>query len=144
MLYAGRSVRVYFPIRLYMAEEQTCRRCHEECKGECTGPGPDNCMECKHVRDGPYCVPACPVSKYNSNNTCLPCHETCYGGCKGPEHTIGNNGCNSCEKAIIKEDRIVSNSIALFPFFTSIASLSKCLCRIHLNVLVRLVPKSTQ
>lgn len=38
------------------------------------------------------------------NGECWPCHENCVDGCQGPKNTIGPNGCNSCEKAIINGD----------------------------------------
>lgn len=75
--------------------------CHEECDGSCMGPNAEQCTKCKHVRDGPFCVPKCPSSKYNDNGQCKPCHENCVGGCEGPENNIGINGCHSCEKAIL-------------------------------------------
>lgn len=75
--------------------------CHEECDGSCTGPNAEQCTKCKHVRDGPFCVPECPSSKYNDNGQCKHCHENCVGGCEGPENNIGANGCHSCEKAIM-------------------------------------------
>jgi L1 cell adhesion molecule len=82
-----------------------CKHCHHECEETCTGPGPGNCTICKHVKDGPYCVPACPTSKFNdSGNECLSCHENCVGGCTGPENNIGPRGCRSCEKAVINGD----------------------------------------
>jgi L1 cell adhesion molecule len=81
-----------------------CMLCHEECNSTCHGPGPGNCTGCKRVKDGPFCIPVCPTSKYDAAGECQPCHENCVDGCKGPENTIGPNGCNSCEKAIINGD----------------------------------------
>ncbi|XP_058792194.1 epidermal growth factor receptor isoform X2 [Phymastichus coffea] len=86
---------------IYQAEDNKCKPCHEECNGTCTGPNPEHCVACKNVRDGPYCVPQCPTSKYNDDGQCRPCHENCVGGCEGPENNIGENGCHSCEKAIM-------------------------------------------
>lgn len=87
--------------RIYRADEKTCKVCHEECDGSCTGPNAEHCKKCKHARDGPYCVPECPSSKYYDNGLCKSCHENCVGGCDGPENNIGPNGCHSCDKAII-------------------------------------------
>lgn len=80
-----------------------CKHCHEECDGSCYGPGPNKCHRCKHVRDGPYCVAECPVSKFAdlATNECKPCHENCVSGCTGPLNRLGEDGCNSCEKAIV-------------------------------------------
>jgi len=94
-------------IRIYQADNKTCKMCHEECDtsySSCTGPNADQCIKCKHVRDGPFCVPECPSSKYNDNGQCKQCHENCVGGCKGPENNIGANGCHSCEKAIMNDE----------------------------------------
>lgn len=88
-------------VRIYQADEKTCKMCHEECDRFCTGPNADQCIKCKHVRDGPFCVPECPSSKYNDSGQCKHCHENCVGGCEGPENNIGANGCHSCEKAIM-------------------------------------------
>ena len=81
-----------------------CKHCHHECAENCFGAGAGNCTKCKHVRDGPYCVPSCPTSKFNDSGECLPCHDNCVGGCHGPENNIGRNGCRSCEKAVINGD----------------------------------------
>ena len=86
---------------IYDAGNQICKHCHEECLGECFGPGPSNCSVCRHVRDGPFCVKECPVSKYNDKSECKPCHENCVSGCTGPNNYLGRGGCNSCEKAIV-------------------------------------------
>lgn len=91
----------FYDYRIYRADQRVCKHCHEECDGTCMGPNADHCQKCKHVRDGPFCVQKCPLSKYNDNGQCKPCHENCVGGCEGPENNIGPNGCHSCEKAII-------------------------------------------
>lgn len=96
--------------RMYKAASNVCMLCHEECNSTCHGPGPGNCTDCKHVKDGPFCTPVCPTSKYDASGECQPCHENCVDGCKGPENTIGPNGCNSCEKAIINGDVNVVSS----------------------------------
>jgi L1 cell adhesion molecule len=96
--------------RMYRAAPNVCMLCHEECNSTCHGPGPGNCTDCKHVKDGPFCTPVCPTSKYDASGECRPCHENCVDGCKGPENTIGPNGCNSCEKAIINGDVNVVSS----------------------------------
>lgn len=89
--------------RIYQADEKTCKVCHEECDGSCIGPNTDHCKKCKHARDGPFCVPECPASKYNDNGVCKSCHGNCVGGCEGPENNIGPNGCHSCDKAILND-----------------------------------------
>ena len=94
---------------MYQKSEDTCAICHEECDGPCTGEGPGQCVRCKHVRDGPYCVAQCPATKYNSSGECLPCHENCVGGCSGPANTVGEGGCFSCEGAIVgSSEEVVS------------------------------------
>lgn len=75
--------------RVYNAGNSRCEPCHEHCAGGCTGPGADNCIFCKAVRDGPYCSPSCPLGKYNRGGICEPCHATCVDGCTGPADTIG-------------------------------------------------------
>lgn len=100
--------------RIYELTPELCKRCHEECLETCTGPGPGNCTACKNVKDGPYCVSACPASKYNESGECMPCHENCAGGCNGPENNIGLGGCLSCDKAIINGDvEVVSSFLTL-------------------------------
>ncbi|XP_015916068.1 epidermal growth factor receptor isoform X2 [Parasteatoda tepidariorum] len=86
---------------IYNAGMNLCKRCHQECLGQCFGPGNGNCSACRHVRDGPYCVNKCPKAKYNDSGECKPCHSNCVDGCFGPENNIGANGCKSCEKAIV-------------------------------------------
>ncbi|XP_031623661.1 epidermal growth factor receptor [Contarinia nasturtii] len=88
-----------------MPDKIHCGQCHPECKRSCTGPDETDCLDCAHVRDGKHCLAACPVSKYARNSTCFDCHETC-NGCTGPRNTIGENGCITCEKAIINDNKI--------------------------------------
>ncbi|KAM9440269.1 epidermal growth factor receptor [Clarias gariepinus] len=80
---------------------RTCLECDPECKPlngslSCSGPGPDNCMECVNYKDGPHCVSRCPqgipgekdtlVWKYpDSTRVCQLCHPNCTQGCTGPE-----------------------------------------------------------
>ncbi|CAL8135471.1 unnamed protein product [Orchesella dallaii] len=80
-----------------------CKHCHEQCKKTCHGAGPGNCTLCKNVKDGPFCVEACPEHKYNVGGNCLKCHDNCVEGCTGPANTIGFSGCNSCHQAIVHE-----------------------------------------
>lgn len=89
--------------RLYRVNNFECKRCHEQCGSSCSGPGPDKCTTCKHVKDGPFCVSSCPTGKYTENGECRHCHPNCVGGCTGPRNTIGFGGCNSCEKAVLNE-----------------------------------------
>ncbi|XP_041717368.1 melanoma receptor tyrosine-protein kinase isoform X2 [Coregonus clupeaformis] len=85
----------------------TCLECDQECMvkngtGSCFGPGPDKCVACAHVKDGPHCVYQCPrgvlgdgdrpIWKYaNKKRECQLCHENCTDGCSGP----GLSGCNA-------------------------------------------------
>lgn len=83
-----------------------------ECLDGCSGPSRANCTRCKHVQDGPYCVVKCPDSRYLSENgTCQPCHENCETGCVGPDNTVGEEGCNSCKKAILTEQGTIGNCL---------------------------------
>ncbi|KAG5851248.1 hypothetical protein ANANG_G00091050 [Anguilla anguilla] len=86
---------------------KTCLECDRECKPQngtktCTGPGPDECTVCAHVKDGPHCVHKCPhgvpgendilIWKYaDKNKECQQCHENCTQGCNGP----GLGGCHA-------------------------------------------------
>ncbi|XP_052746802.1 epidermal growth factor receptor isoform X2 [Bicyclus anynana] len=97
---------------LYTTGPKTCNKCHEECADGCTGPTRANCTRCKHVRDGPNCMAACPDSRYVSvNGTCLPCHPNCFNGCTGPNNTVGKDACNSCKKAIISVEATVESCL---------------------------------
>lgn len=93
--------------RIYEADNRECKPCHEQCGHSCVGPGSDNCTTCKNFKDGPFCVEKCPTNKYVENGVCKPCHSTCVDGCTGPFNTLGANGCNSCERAIMNENATV-------------------------------------
>lgn len=88
-----------------MPDKVNCGQCHPECKRSCNGPNADDCIECVHARDGKHCVAECPNSKYAKSGNCVPCHETCVG-CYGPNNTISDNGCKTCEKALIIDNKI--------------------------------------
>ena len=83
-----------------------CEKCDSECQLTCSGPGADSCDDCKHTKDGPFCVKECPNGKYDANGECKPCHDNCVGGCKGPQNTVGPNGCHSCEKSLFFGNKI--------------------------------------
>jgi len=85
----------------YDAGGRTCKKCHAECKGGCTGTEARHCWQCRSVKDGPYCVAECPSHKYNNNGTCEECDKSCIDGCSGPSNKLGEGGCNSCGKAVI-------------------------------------------
>lgn len=98
--------------RMYKAGAKICKPCHAECDSTCDGPGQEHCTKCKHARDGPFCVPMCPTTKYRSESgECLHCHTNCVDGCLGPLNTIGPEGCNSCEKAVINCDVTVERCL---------------------------------
>lgn len=88
-----------------MPDRVTCGQCHPECKRSCSGPDATDCLECVHVRDDRLCVAECPKTKYAKNGVCVNCHETC-AGCTGPNNTIGENGCITCDKAIIIDNQV--------------------------------------
>uniref|UniRef100_A0A8C7LAC2 Receptor protein-tyrosine kinase n=1 Tax=Oncorhynchus kisutch TaxID=8019 RepID=A0A8C7LAC2_ONCKI len=82
-----------------------CLECDPECMvngpQSCFGPGPDKCLACAHVKDGPHCVYQCPqgvlgdgdrhIWKYtDKKRECQLCHENCTQGCSGP----GLSGCS--------------------------------------------------
>lgn len=85
----------------YDAGGRTCKRCHPECQGGCSGPEAKHCWHCKRVRDGPHCVSECPKHKYNKNGSCEECDKSCIDGCSGPTDKLGEGGCNSCAKSVI-------------------------------------------
>uniref|UniRef100_A0A8C1Z363 receptor protein-tyrosine kinase n=1 Tax=Cyprinus carpio TaxID=7962 RepID=A0A8C1Z363_CYPCA len=78
------------------ANGSVCVVCDSQCeKAEdrtlsCHGPGPDHCLKCLHLKDGPNCVEKCPdglqgansfIFKYaETNNECHPCHPNCTQG----------------------------------------------------------------
>ncbi|XP_074549435.1 melanoma receptor tyrosine-protein kinase-like isoform X2 [Halichoeres trimaculatus] len=84
----------------------SCVECDPECLLQsgtptCRGPGPDQCSQCAHFKDGPHCVPRCPhgvmgdkdllIWKYpDGTGQCQSCHLNCTQGCTGP----GLSGCN--------------------------------------------------
>ncbi|KAM6900104.1 melanoma receptor tyrosine-protein kinase-like [Xenentodon cancila] len=83
----------------------TCVECHPECLVQtatptCHGPGPDQCSQCAHFKDGSQCVLRCPhdvlgdgdmlIWKYADDaGQCQLCHQNCSQGCSGP----GPSGC---------------------------------------------------
>ncbi|XP_070409614.1 melanoma receptor tyrosine-protein kinase isoform X2 [Nothobranchius furzeri] len=83
----------------------SCVECHSEClmmsEGPtCRGPGPGNCSQCAHFKDGHQCVARCPHGVLGDGDTliwkyadetghCQLCHQNCTEGCSGP----GLSGC---------------------------------------------------
>uniref|UniRef100_A0A5K3FKI9 receptor protein-tyrosine kinase n=1 Tax=Mesocestoides corti TaxID=53468 RepID=A0A5K3FKI9_MESCO len=102
-------------------ERRLCARCHTECgsaAGACYGPGADQCNHgCAHVKDGDFCRPQCPITKYpDKNNTCQECATACSSYaqtsvsdveptngsevCTGPGDWFGQGGCSHCLQVI--------------------------------------------
>ncbi|KAK9527386.1 hypothetical protein VZT92_013953 [Zoarces viviparus] len=85
----------------------SCVECHPECllktrTPSCRGPGPDQCSQCAHLKDGPHCVQRCPRGVLGDGDTliwkyadrtgqCQACHQNCTQGCSG----AGLSGCTS-------------------------------------------------
>ncbi|XP_068593201.1 melanoma receptor tyrosine-protein kinase isoform X1 [Cebidichthys violaceus] len=77
----------------------SCVACHPECllktgTPTCRGPGPDQCSQCTHFKDGPHCVQRCPHNVLGDGDTliwkyadrtgqCQACHQNCTQGCSG-------------------------------------------------------------
>uniref|UniRef100_A0A7N9AN48 Receptor protein-tyrosine kinase n=1 Tax=Mastacembelus armatus TaxID=205130 RepID=A0A7N9AN48_9TELE len=99
--------------REFAGRDGECVACHPECKPQhgtasCTGPGPDECVQCANLRDGPFCMSSCPtgvndgqkglIFKYpNREGHCEPCHYNCTQGCSGP----GLNNCLGSARLLI-------------------------------------------
>ncbi|NP_001137223.2 receptor tyrosine-protein kinase erbB-4 precursor [Danio rerio] len=95
-----KSCNLYYGDVREFANGSVCVECDSQCEkaGEkgltCHGPGPDHCVKCLHLKDGPNCVEKCPdglqgansfIFKYaETNNECHPCHPNCTQGCTGP------------------------------------------------------------
>ncbi|XP_036429125.1 receptor tyrosine-protein kinase erbB-2 [Colossoma macropomum] len=91
------------------SDDLSCVPCHPECRPvngseSCSGPGPDQCMECLHFQDGDVCVERCPsgvkedqhtVWKYsNESGHCIPCPNNCSVSCP-----LDERGCPIHQKA---------------------------------------------
>ncbi|XP_041937027.1 receptor tyrosine-protein kinase erbB-4-like isoform X2 [Alosa sapidissima] len=95
-----RSCNLYDGEMREFANGTVCLECDSQCEKAtdktltCHGPGPDQCVKCLHLKDGPNCVEKCPdglqgansfIFKYaETNNECHPCHSNCTQGCTGP------------------------------------------------------------
>ena len=67
-----------------------------------------SCIRCKNVKDGPYCRPACPPTKYpDDSDICQDCHVNCIDGCSGPLNSVGAGACNACHIAVYDGGREV-------------------------------------
>ncbi|XP_060585170.1 epidermal growth factor receptor-like isoform X2 [Ruditapes philippinarum] len=98
---------------LYQAENNTCKQCHIQCAGGCSGPGPDQCFDCKKVKvlgqnNTFECMTECPLSvgqPYlypDENRICRQCDPSCDKGCTGPSSAVKLGGCNTCVLAVNK------------------------------------------
>lgn len=70
--------------------------CSEECTSDgCWGPGPEQCLECKHFKFNGTCLNSCSSSpnvyQVDSKN-CAVCHAECKYSCSGP----GADNCTEC------------------------------------------------
>ncbi|VDO95301.1 unnamed protein product, partial [Schistosoma margrebowiei] len=51
--------------------------CDSECSGGCSGPSPNECLSCKHVKLNELCLNHCPPSYYLLNNLYCITREEC-------------------------------------------------------------------
>lgn len=70
--------------------------CSTECTSAgCWGPGPQQCLECQHVKFNNTCLNSCKSSPniYQSDvKHCSECHTECRHSCTGP----GADNCSEC------------------------------------------------
>ncbi|KAM3593948.1 uncharacterized protein V6R79_026296 [Siganus canaliculatus] len=87
-----------------VAVNGSCVECHPECllkpgTPTCRGPGPDQCSQCAHFKDGPHCVSRCPhgvagdedtlIWKYpDRTGQCQACHRNCTQGGEAPNQAL--------------------------------------------------------
>ncbi|CAI9729185.1 epidermal growth factor receptor-like isoform X2 [Octopus vulgaris] len=56
---------------VYEGEQNTCKSCHEECSGGCSGPGANQCHSCLNVKFKSSCIKKCPRKMIrNSKGIC--------------------------------------------------------------------------
>ncbi|NP_001161487.1 v-erb-like protein receptor precursor [Saccoglossus kowalevskii] len=92
----------------FKVSKTECVMCDNECLDGCTGPGADECNDCKNMKDGEYCLEKCPSMKYaNSRKLCRPCHEFCSIGCTGPSNLRKYGGCKACIRSKYLDDGTV-------------------------------------
>ncbi|CAD5122192.1 DgyrCDS10638 [Dimorphilus gyrociliatus] len=99
-----------------------CKACHESCKDNCTGPGPNLCFRCKpgwnfDEEDGVGCVDIdecaedspCKDDEYCNNkpgsHSCEKCHEHCKD-CTGP----GAIACKQCAPLHFRDENTLECS----------------------------------
>lgn len=102
------------PVTHFRNENSMCEQCHPECTSSngtrfCTGPGPNACLECLHVRRGAECVAACSASdEIALAGVCRSCHPQCSTeGCYGLEATQ----CHSCQNFLFGDECVQSCDI---------------------------------
>ena len=92
--------------------------CDSECSNKgCWGPGPDKCLECRHVIDerDNTCLGSClekPMLYLTEKKSCQPCNILCAEGCTGPVSRI--DVLNSCHADYF----YVCHSSLIFILFT--------------------------
>jgi len=97
----------------YQASSDMCLRCDPECVGGCNSSEANHCESCRNLQDGPYCVAACPPTKYPDDfGKCQPCHNTCEESCTGPLNHMGEGGCDSCAMALVNSTDHVVECVA--------------------------------
>lgn len=70
--------------------------CSDECTANgCWGPGPDQCLDCKHFKYNGTCLRTCdsqPKIYEVDDKTCAICHAECKSSCSGPNA----DNCHEC------------------------------------------------
>ncbi|GAB1603004.1 epidermal growth factor receptor-like isoform X1 [Argonauta hians] len=89
----------------YDSGNKICKKCHEQCANNCTGPGEHECNSCLNVQHGPNCMSKCPANMFpNEKRICQLCHANCESGCTGPSSEEVVGGCNSCVIGLQQSD----------------------------------------
>ena len=85
------------PVAFYLDVNRFCQPCSSECAGNCTGPTPFDCIDCRsfsvvYPNNTRQCVPTCNpdpnrLTMYSeTSGRCQVCSSRCsvQGGCRGP------------------------------------------------------------
>lgn len=107
----------------FYQEGQSCKPCHDQCFGGCTGPLPSQCQSCKLFRHGSNCVNECPVfHSADQNNVCGRCSDACADSCTAPADPTQ---CRSCLK-YRDDDRCVLECPQAKQFVDGSRCMSQC------------------
>uniref|UniRef100_A0A673AMI0 Receptor protein-tyrosine kinase n=1 Tax=Sphaeramia orbicularis TaxID=375764 RepID=A0A673AMI0_9TELE len=94
----------------------SCQECHPECRLQsgvetCHGPGPDQCSQCAHFKDGPHCVHSCPQGVLGDGDQRVWKYADRTGRCRSCHQNFQTSTCSACSRSSTHQSMLAAGVV---------------------------------